>query len=197
MARLAPLDLKELPELEGLFSLVEQAMGFVPNSMLTMAHRPAMLTAFATLAGSALGPGEVDVQLKHLIGEVASKAAGCQYCVAHTSHSAHRAGVDSEKLDAVWSFDRSDLFSPAEKAALTLAMNAAQVPNQASDDDFDALKQYYSDPQIVEIMGVIALFGFLNRWNDTVATTLESAPISFADEKLPKDQWSGDKHRPY
>ena len=34
--------------------------------------------------------------------------------------------------------------------------------------------------QIVQIVGVISLFGFLNRWNDTVATQLESAPSEFA-----------------
>lgn len=196
MTRISPLARENLPDQKDLFELVEGFMGFLPNSMLTMAHRPDILNAFVGLAGAINGPGEIDAGLKRMISEVASKAAGCQYCVAHTSHGAHSAGVPQDKLDNIWHFETSSLFDEAERAALTLAMKAAQVPNLADDADFEELAKHYSDKQIVEIVSVIALFGFLNRWNDTFATTLEEEPLAFASDTNPGGTWSAGKHRP-
>ena len=42
-------------------------------------------------------------------------------------------------------------------------------------------------------MGVICLFGWLNRWNDTLATTLEPSPLRFAQRHV-GDGWSPGKH---
>jgi hypothetical protein len=44
--------------------------------------------------------------------------------------------------------------------------------------------QALGDEQVVEIVGVIAMFGFLNRWNDTLATPLEDEPLEFAEKHL-------------
>jgi hypothetical protein len=46
------------------------------------------------------------------------------------------------------------------------------VPNAVTDAHFAELKKHYTDAQIVEIVAVISLFGFLNRFNDTTATEL-------------------------
>ena len=42
--------------------------------------------------------------------------------------------------------------------------------------DMDALRAHYTEEQVLEIVAVIALFGFLNRWNDTLKTDIEAAP---------------------
>ena len=57
-------------------------------------------------------------------------------------------------------------------ATLDFAVAAASVPNAVTDDMFVVLRKHWTEEQIVEIVGVIALFGFLNRWNDTLATPL-------------------------
>ena len=44
------------------------------------------------------------------------------------------------------------------------------------------------------IVGVIAAFGFLNRWNDTMATPLEDEPIEVGERLLAKRGWSAGKH---
>src|SRR5712691_8379066 len=108
---------------------------------------------------------------------MASRAAGCGYCMAHTAHTAERVGVPAAKEAALWEYETSPLFTAAERAALRVAQGAAQVPNAVSDEDFAELKRHYSDAQIVDIVAVIALFGFLNRYNDTMATELEASPI--------------------
>ena len=88
---------------------------------------------------------------------------------------------------------RARVFSDAERAALRVAFGAGQVPNAVTDADFDELK-HYTPPQIVEIVGVVCAMGFLNRWNDTMATELEDEPLSFANTVLGPRGWAVGKH---
>ena len=194
MTFITPKSRGELAELEPVFQMVEASMGFVPNSMLTMAHWPELLQAFAGLGGTVLAGGELDSELKQLIAFVASNAAGCRYCQAHTSHSAVRAGASEEKIQAAFEFESSDLFSEAERAALRVALHAGMNPNAVEPAHMETLQQHFSDKQCVEVVAVISLFGFLNRWNDTMATTLEDSPRTFASDKLAQSGWDVSKH---
>lgn len=178
MTRLAPLSLDALdPEMQRMIENAETLMGFVPNDALVMARHPALTKAMWGLVAAVYGPGSVDNGLKRLVGEAASKAAGCFYCSAHAAHGAREQGVAQDKIDAVWSFEDSELFTDAERAAINLAMKAGVVPNETTDEDFDRLKAHFSESEITELVAVIAMFGFLNRWNTTLGTALEPVPM--------------------
>ena len=125
MPRVAPVPRESLAEFEPFFQLVEQGMGFVPNSMLTMGRSPALLRAFSGLSASILAGGRIEPGLKALVSFVTSRAAGCRYCQAHTAHTADRSGVDAEKLEAAFEYESSPLFDERERAALRLAHHAA------------------------------------------------------------------------
>jgi len=116
--------------------------------------------------------------------------------VAHTAESAHHASVEDRKISAIEQFETSPLFTEAERVALRFAERAAEVPNAVTDEDFAALRQHYSDQEIVEIVSVISYFGFLNRWNDTFGTELEASPLDFAEAVLSETGWSPGKHNP-
>jgi alkylhydroperoxidase family enzyme len=103
-------------------------------------------------------------------------------------------GLSQEKLDAVWEFEWSDLFSEGERAALRLARDAALVPNASTPKHFEDLREHYSEDAIVQIVAVISAFGFLNRWNDTMATELEDSPLGFGERHLAGQGWSVDEH---
>ncbi len=103
--------------------------------------------------------------------------------------------MDERKLADYLNYATSDLFTPAEKAVAALALAAGQVPNQAEDAHFTALGEHFSARQITQIVAVIALFGFLNRWNDTMGTDLEASPAEFAGRVLaPGGCWAPGKH---
>jgi len=169
-------------------------MGFVPDSMLTMAHWPELVQSFGALGATVLGSGEVDAGLKQLVAFVVSNAAGCRYCQAHTSATAERRGVSAEKIAAAFEFETSGEFSNAERAALRVAAHAGMVPNAVTPEHMQALEEHYNPKQVVEIVGVIALFGYLNRWNDTMATTLEAHPREFGAAHLANHGWQPGKH---
>jgi len=195
MPHVRPLAREDLPQYEPFFRVAEQMMGgFVPNSLFTLGHRPEILEAFMRLAGAVNGPGAVDPGLKQLVAHVASRAAGCGYCQAHTSAQAAHVGVDPEKIEHAFEYETHPVFSDAERAALHLARDAALVPNRVEAAHFEALRRHFDEPQIVELVAVCALFGFLNRWNDTMATTLEDVPRAYAEEHLGTAGWEAGKH---
>ena len=194
MAGVQPLNRADLPDLEDGFALVEAVMGFVPNSMLTMARVPGLSEAFGALGGAIFSSPLIGRDLQQMVAFVSSNAAGCRYCQTHTAHTAHRGGVSDEKLAALWEFETSDEFDEAERAALRLAFHAGQVPNATTEADFEACREHYSDEQITAIVAVISMFGYLNRWNDTMGTTLETMPTEFGNRVLTDGGWSPGKH---
>jgi uncharacterized peroxidase-related enzyme len=197
MSRIKPRIRAEMPELEPFFAQTEGRMGFLPNSQLIMAYKPKLLQAFVQMGRAINDPdNKTSRQIRALVAHMASKSAGCQYCVAHTGESAHHANVDEQKLASIWEHETNPLFSEKERAALRFAQSAAAVPNAVSDADFTDLRKHFSDEEIVELVAVIAFFGFLNRWNDTLATELESNPLGFADRVLAASGWSVGKHAP-
>ena len=194
MAHIAPLSRAELPQFEAFFERYARIRGFLPNSILTMGRRPAIAQAFMALNEAILYAGTVPEELKMLISLVASQAGGCQYCQAHMANLSSVYNTSDEKIQAVWEFETSDLFSTAERAALRLAHHAAVVPNVVTADDFDALRPHFSDGEIVEIVASVALFGYLNRWNDSMATELEDVPRKVAQRTIGAAGWSPGKH---
>ena len=177
MSRVNPTQMSSLSdELKAIMQAGEKIMGFTSNDALVMAHKPAILKAMLGLVQAVYAEGTVPLSLKKLVAVMTSSAAGCQYCQAHTQYGAMNEGIAPEKLAAIWEYSQSELFSDAERAALDVARTAAFSPNETTDEGFAELKKHYTEEQIVELVGVIAMFGFLNRWNSTMATDLEQVP---------------------
>lgn len=195
MANLDPLRREDLPDLEELFQHYDETLSFVPNSLYTMARRPEILRAFSDLITKIWRTGTLPIELKPLIAVISSGAAGCRYCQAHEAVDARERGVDEAKIADVWEFETSPLYSEAERAALRFARDASLQPNLVTAEHFEALRKHYTEGEIVEIMAVISLFGFLNRWNDTMATDLEEEPMAFAARTYASSRWNPGKHR--
>lgn len=197
MAHLKPLGLEEVEaDIAERFRHYKDTRGFTPNSIMTMARRPNIVRAFMQLNQAVLYEGSVSPELKMLVSLIASQAAGCRYCQAHMANLAKIYKSSGEKIANVWSFETSDLFSSAEKAALRLALHGSLIPNEASADDFKELKDHFSESEIVELVASIALFGYLNRWNDTMATELETLPAEVAENTLAEStEWVAGKHQ--
>ena len=195
MANLDPLRREDLPELEDLFGHYDETLSFVPNSLYTMARRPEILRAFSDLITKIWRTGTLPIELKPLLAVVSSQAAGCRYCQAHEAVDARERGVGADKIAAVWEFENSPLFTEAERAALRLARDASLQPNLATAEHFDDLREHFTEGEIVEIVAVVSLFGFLNRWNDTMATDLEEEPFVFAIDTYGAERWNPGKHR--
>lgn len=195
MPLVTPLAKGSSPEVDALARFFDETLGFTPNSVLTMQHRPAIARAFIDLNKAVMAnEGRLTAEQKRLIGLIASSVAGCRYCEAHTALAAERYGASKERLDALWDYSTSPLFTAAERAAFNFAIAAASVPNGVTNEIASELKRHWDDGEVVEILGVIALFGFLNRWNDSMGTSLEYGAAESAQRQLSRHGWTQGKH---
>jgi len=191
----APLPADANPEVAELAAFFNETLGFCPNSVLTMQHRPGIATAFIQLNKAVMdNQGRVSSALKRLIGYISSYATGCQYCQAHTMLAAGRYGAEQEQMDHIWEYATHPAFTDAERAALAFAVAASAVPNAVNQAIADQMRQYWNEGEIVEILGVVSLFGYLNRWNDSMGTTLEVGAVALGDQQLASRGWSPGKH---
>jgi len=195
MALVSPLPLGADPDVAELAAFFNTTLGFPPNSVLTMQRRPEIARAFIALNRAVMtNHGRVTSEQKRLVALIASTAAGCRYCQAHTALAAERFGATDERLDAVWTYQSSPLFSEGEKAALDLALAGAAQPSAIDPELVERVRTHWDDGEIVELMGVIALFGFLNRWNDGMGTSLEEGAEAAGERRLTDNGWSPGKH---
>jgi uncharacterized peroxidase-related enzyme len=197
MALIDPLPADHDPTVAEMSRLFHETLGFVPNSVLTMQRRPQIAQAFIALNRAVMtNGGRVTSEQKRLIALLASSVSGCRYCEAHTALAAGRYGASAERLRQLWEFRGSPLYSEAERAAFEFALAAASVPNAVTPELMARLRAHWDDGEVVEILGVIGLFGFLNRWNDSMATALEPAAAEAAERHLAHRGWNAGKHAP-
>lgn len=191
MSRISPAEAPADPAIAEMMAYWERTKGYVPNAWQTMLRRPKVFLAYRNLHKAVMmDEGELPKGLKFMIAAAVSNAAGDSYCTAHNAeNAAHIGGVPIEKVEALSDYASSPLFTPAEKAALTLAEIAGGDPVSVDDLHFTALKEHFSNDAIVEIVSVLALLGWLNRWNQTLATTLEPQSLAFAEEHLAAGGW--------
>ncbi len=182
---------KETQELVIFFN---ETLGFCPNSVLTMQKKPYLAQAFVNLNKAVMdNAGSISSEFKRIIAYISSNTAGCKYCQAHTIRAAERYGGKKERLEQAWDFENSRLFSEAEKVALRFTIAASSVPVSTSQKLEELLQHHWDEKDILEIVSVIALFGYLNRWNDVMGTSLEKDAKDSA-ESLLQNQWDIGKH---
>ena len=171
MARISPAPPERFAEVAEHMQRWSGQKGYPPNSWLTMLRKPKVFRAYRELHTAVMmDAGELPKGLKFMIAQAVSSAAGDRYCTAHNAeNAAHLGGIAAEKIMALWRFRESEFFSAAERAALELAVAAGSA--------------------IVEIVCVLALLGWLNRWCQTLAPELEPEAAAFAHKHLASSGW--------
>ncbi|NND51990.1 MAG: carboxymuconolactone decarboxylase family protein [Flavobacteriaceae bacterium] len=191
-----PLDRDSNKEAQEMADFYEETLGFTPNSLFTMMHRPRIAKAFLEMNQSVMeNKGRVTSSLKRLLAYLSSMTTGCRYCEAHAIRAAERYGSEEDKMRNIWDYKTYPAFTEAERAVFDLAIAASSVPNAVTDEIADNMRKHWDDGEIVEILGVIALFGYLNRWNDSMGTQLEEPAAEDGKKYLEKKGWSRGKHQ--
>jgi uncharacterized peroxidase-related enzyme len=195
MALVTPLSADHDLETKELAEFFNETLGFCPNSVLTMQRRPAISKAFINLNKAVMAnEGRVTSALKRMIAWVSSNSTGCRYCQAHAIRAAERYGAEQEQLDNIWEYRTHSAFSDAERAALDFSLAASMIPNAVNADIKKRLYEHWGEGEIVEMLGVISLFGYLNRWNDSMGTDIEEGAIESGDQYLGKHGFEVGKH---
>ena len=195
MPLVRPLSPESNPDVSKLAEFFNETLGFCPNSVLTMQIRPEIARSFINLNKAVMtNHGRVTSSFKRIIAWVSSNAAGCNYCQAHAIRAAERYGAEQEQLDNIWEYNTHESFNEAERAALDFSLAASQLPNAVDEELQQRMHKYWDDGEIVEILAVVSLFGYLNRWNDSMGTSIENRATESAEKYLAKSGWNKGKH---
>jgi len=195
MPLVRPLSPESNPDVSKLAEFFNETLGFCPNSVLTMQIRPEIARSFINLNIAVMtNHGRVTSALKRIIAWVSSNAAGCNYCQAHAIRAAERYGAEQEQLDNIWEYRTHESFNEAERTALDFSLAASQLPNAVDEELQQRMHKYWDDGEIVEILAVVSLFGYLNRWNDSMGTSIENGATESAEKYLAKSGWNKGKH---
>ena len=196
MPLVRPLSPNHDLETQNLATFFNETLGFCPNSVLTMQHRPAISKAFITLNKAVMAnEGRVTSSLKRMMAWVSSNATGCRYCQAHAIRAAERYGAEQEQLDNIWDYRTHPSFNDAERVALDFSLAASVIPNAVDSHLKERLYRHWDEGEVVEMLGVISLFGYFNRWNDSMGTTREKGAVESGENYLGKHGWSKGKHQ--
>lgn len=161
---------------------------------LELGQWPELRAEVNKLADLVYSDRTISRQFKYELFTMASLSSGCRHCQSHGAYHLSLGGVETERIQAIWLYETSELFTDAERAALDLMRVSAQSPNTAGPEHFAELRKHYTDEQIVEIMGVTCLAAWLNRWNDTIATVTDQESVDWATENLSEVGWEVGKH---
>ena len=195
MPLVKPLSPESNPDVSKLAEFFNETLGFCPNSVLTMQIRPEIARSFINLNMAVMtNHGRVTSSFKRIIAWVSSNAAGCNYCQAHAIRAAERYGAEQEQLDNIWEYNTHESFNEAERAALDFSLAASQLPNAVDEELQQRMHRHWDDGEIVEILAVVSLFGYLNRWNDSMGTSIENGATESAEKYLAKSGWNKGKH---
>ncbi len=167
---------------------------YTDRHLIEAAIRPDVWEAFSQL-NKATFANDLGPQLSLEVFTVASQGAGCLHCQAHGAYGLALMDVDTDRIQELWSFEHSDSFSEADRAALRFALAAAKAPNEVTPRHHREMRKYYSDKEIADILSIVCVAGWLNRWNDSLATVTDQESIDWAKDNLSTVGWSTGKHR--
>ena len=139
--------------------------GNVPNMFRTMAHRPEIFETIIAHMDAVLNTGTLPKALKELVIVRTSQVNRTPYCLASHTAICKRLGWSDAQLDALRNASSAD-FTEAEKAAIHLAEVMTLDAHTYSDADFQRLRSFYSEGEVVELLAAIGLFNYFNRVND-------------------------------
>ncbi len=140
--------------------------GNVPNMFRTVAHRPEIFQTMIAHFEAVLNTGTLPLRLKELVIVRTSQLNNCEYCLASHSRIAKKLGWSEDQLLHLEEYAKRDDFTVAEKVALRLAELMTRNERSLTDEEWQEIRDVYSEGEIVEVMAAIGLFNYFNRFNN-------------------------------
>jgi uncharacterized peroxidase-related enzyme len=168
MALIKSLEKDQIEEVaKEVYEKFEKETGKVPEWVKVMAHSPNILKEFTELFKAIMVEKEIKSLLKWKIALVVSETLKCPFCVSVTQKMLKQLGADEETIEKV-----KDL-STEDQEILELVKDITLDGHLDKPELFIKLKEEFSEAQIVEIVSVIGLFNYINRFNNTLGVLPE------------------------
>lgn len=179
MARISLLSADEVPEeVREIYEELESSnLDAFMHQAQALAHHPPFLKAISQLLLAYYHESVVPQEYLELSVLAVSIRNQCEYCVYHHTPLALQTSLSEDKVQAVVEerWEESSLFDETERLVLRYAEQMSRDANRVEDELFKALKERFSQQQMVELAVRIAMCGFFNRFNTVLRLDLEPA----------------------
>ncbi len=166
MAIIPSLEKNEVNEIaREVYEKFEKQTGKVPEWVKVMAHSPKIVKEFTELFKVIMGEGKIEPLLKWKIAFVVSNSLRCPFCVDVTTKMLKSLGASDEMIEQVRSGEGSN---QDEKEVLTLVKEVTLKAHVCTPELLEELKKDFSEEEIIEIVSIIGLFNYINRFNNTL-----------------------------
>ena len=149
-------------------------IGFTPNMMATFAASPIAFNAWAALFS--VMTKALDVKTRDSIGLAVSEVNGCNYCLTVHSYTAkHMAKLEADEVILARMGHATD---PKRDAAVQFAKRVIETRGKVSDADINAVRDAgYTDANIIEIVGLVAMYSLTNFINNVSDPEKDFPPV--------------------
>jgi alkylhydroperoxidase family enzyme len=144
----------------------ERKFGQLVDPLVAASHHSGVLVAMGALETAVeKGWKKLDLTLRWLALQETGMLIGCSWCTDYGYYEGMNQGIDPAKVRAVGHWRDSNLFDERERAVLEYAECANRSPAEVSDEMAGRLHTHFSDAEIVELAGWVALENFRSRFN--------------------------------
>jgi len=165
-----------------LFQAVKAKLGSVPNMFRTFGNSPAVLEGYLAF-NTAMSGGTLGAKMGELLALTVANANGCEYCnAAHTFIGEKMVRIDAGAMESARIGKSSD---PKTQAALEFARILVQKRGHVSVQELNTLKTAgYTDAQIAEIVGHVALNIFTNIFNTAADVEVDFPQVDLVETAI-------------
>ncbi len=167
MANITSLEKDQIEDIaKNIYEKFEKEAGKVPEWVKVMAHSPKILKEFTELFKIIMGEGEIKPYLKWKIAYTISQMLKCPFCVDVTEKMLKKLGADEEMMKKI---KKTKDLPEKEQDILELVKDITADAHLNKPEIFERLKNKLTETQIIEVISVIGLFNYINRFNNTLA----------------------------
>ncbi len=154
------------PQTGEIYDRYMRQRGNVPNMFRTVAHRPEIFQTMIAHFEAVLNTGTLPLKLKELVIVRTSQLNQCEYCLASHSRISKKLGWSEDQLAHLDQYALRDDFTLQEKTALRLAELMTRNERPLTDEEWQEMRDAFSEGEVVELMAAIGLFNYFNRFNN-------------------------------
>ncbi len=160
-------------ETQGIFDQLNEKYGLIPNAYGLMARAPEILKAYLPFRKAVVQQGVLEQKYKELVWLKASNVNGCQHWQRSHYASAKQSGLTGKQLKELPDYKHSKAYDEKEIAAINYADIVTRGASGVSEGVLEALGEYFSSDEIVEMTLMIGLANFNNRLNEALLVDMD------------------------
>ena len=163
-------------EIAALYDKIYEERGIVPYMFKTVAHVPAVAMGFAAFLKGLMSDGELAAWYKELVAARVASLNTCEYCISSHRYLAGRRGASVEQVNTIDSYETGP-FTEKEKAGFRYADKLHTSTHAIDDAAYAAVKQHFSDKEMIELTAVAAAFEFFPRFVSALEIPVTPIPV--------------------